>query len=93
MALENLENPEPQEPPAAPSVPATRKSGRGRDVGTLPGFGKLKAPPHLGFDTHRRAGLPIPARNHLHSSQDIAWLSLWIKAHWEIQEQTGNLVI
>lgn len=89
MALENLVVPEPQEPPAAPSVPATRKSRRGKDLGSLSALGKLKAPPHLGFDTHRGARLPIPARNHLHSSQDIAWLSLWIKALWEIQEQIG----
>lgn len=86
MALENLVALELQECPAAPSVPAMRKSRTGRDLGSLPTLGKLKTLPNLGFDTHRGTRLPIPARNHLHSSQDIAWLSLWIKKSRSKQE-------
>lgn len=84
MALVNLVVLLPQEPPAALSVPATktRKVGGG-DAGSLPApftslpaLTRLKDPPALGYDTHRGARLPSSARNHLHSSQHVAWFTL-----------------
>lgn len=89
VALVNLVNlvvQLPQEPLAALCVPATMKTKRGRDVGSLPApfaslpaLEKLKGPPHLGYDTHGGTRLPISARNHLHSSQDVAWFALRTK--------------
>lgn len=83
VALVNLVALLPQEPLVALSVPATTKTRKGKDVGSLPGpftslpaLERLKGPPHLGYDTHGGARLAISARNHLHSSQHVAWFTL-----------------
>lgn len=98
VSLVNLVVLLPQEPPAALSVPATTKMRRGRDVGSLPApfasppaLERLKGPPHLGYDTHRGARLPILARNHLHSSQDIAWFALRTKGGGHTLSCVGRL--
>lgn len=67
--------------PGCPFCPCNNK--KERDVGSLAApFAALsvsqrpKGPAHLEDNTHRGARLPISARNHLHSSQDIARFTL-----------------
>lgn len=64
------------------SVPVTMKTRGNRDVSSFPDpFAALSVPQTEwsttpGYNTHRGAGMPISARNHLHSSQDITRFSL-----------------
>lgn len=91
-----------REPLAALFVPATVKTRIGMDMDSLPAsfpsllaLGRLKGPAHLGYDTHRGSRLPIASRNHLHSSQDIAWFTLHTKGEGYILsfiKQTGTII-